>query len=376
MLPNKSTRSRGFTLVELLVVIAIIGILVALLLPAVQAAREAARRTQCKSNLKNMGLALQNHHDVQQFFPTGGWGYRWMPDPDGGYGESQPGSWFYSLLEYIEEGNIRDIGVGLQGNDKIEAMRQLLVQPVTILNCPSRRQARPYPFGSGSGSSYRIPSDNPNTPLEFDPRTVPGESYRGDYAAVTSGGWDEYGTAAFNDRFEQFRGRSPRDGGGPESVQEANVDWEMTLGGRQGDRNQWEALSGDMNGCILMRYPISIRRITDGTSKTMIVAEKAANSTRYENGQSQLDDQSIYNGFDRDNHVSAARWSDNNADNLPPQQDSPDFGRAFTMGSAHPGAFNVVLADGSVRSVAYDIDAEIHAAAGSRDWGESTALPE
>ena len=72
-MPRPSDTSRAFTLIELLVVIAIIAVLIALLLPAVQAARESARRGQCINNLKQIGIALHGYHDVHNTFPAGGW---------------------------------------------------------------------------------------------------------------------------------------------------------------------------------------------------------------------------------------------------------------------------------------------------------------
>jgi prepilin-type N-terminal cleavage/methylation domain-containing protein len=101
---------RGFTLVELLVVIAIIGILVALLLPAIQAAREAARRTQCNNNLKNIGLGLQNYHDTYQMFPAGAHGTRMLePGPAGNRPNGTLGpSWWYATLPFMEQRNIYD----------------------------------------------------------------------------------------------------------------------------------------------------------------------------------------------------------------------------------------------------------------------------
>src|SRR4051812_10612827 len=94
---------KGFTLVELLVVIAIIGILVALLLPAIQAAREAARRSSCVNNLKNLGLAVLNHHDVKKHFPVS-MGYV----IEGGEGAAPCVGWILNTLPQLEEQSLFD----------------------------------------------------------------------------------------------------------------------------------------------------------------------------------------------------------------------------------------------------------------------------
>src|SRR5512133_2944359 len=106
-------RKIGFTLVELLVVITIIGILIALLLPAVQAAREAARRMQCSNNLKQLGLACLSHEQTYGYYPRGGWSCCLLADPDRGVGKQQPGGWVFCVLPYIEQQALRDLGARL-----------------------------------------------------------------------------------------------------------------------------------------------------------------------------------------------------------------------------------------------------------------------
>ena len=121
------TAPKGFTLVELLVVIAIIGILIALLLPAVQAAREAARRNQCENNLKQMGLALQSHVDAQKRFPTGRNRY-----------DQYALSWAYYILPYMEESTLYS-AYNSSVRDDDTANTQTMRTPLPMYACPSRR---------------------------------------------------------------------------------------------------------------------------------------------------------------------------------------------------------------------------------------------
>ena len=146
----KTSRRKGFTLIELLVVIAIIAILIALLLPAVQQAREAARRSQCKNNLKQLGLALHNYHDTFTVFPPGSIGYSFTKAA--GDNSNQTFSPLVMILPYIDQAplyNKFDFNVGYN-----DAPNDALAGPIPAFLCPS--YAGPT---SGSEHGYR-PSSN------------------------------------------------------------------------------------------------------------------------------------------------------------------------------------------------------------------------
>ncbi len=137
---RRTSQEHGFTLVELLVVITIIGILIALLLPAVQAAREAARRVQCSNNLKQLALGSLNHEMANKCLPTGGWGLNWVGDPDRGFGRQQPGGWVYSVLPYIEQPELHDLGIGAATlANGVNACKRRITTPLPGLICPTRR---------------------------------------------------------------------------------------------------------------------------------------------------------------------------------------------------------------------------------------------
>ena len=136
---RSSPSAAGFTLVELLVVIAIIATLIGLLLPAVQSAREAARRTQCKNHLKQLGLGCVTHLDARRHLPSGGWGSKYTADPNEGTGPDQPGSWYYAILPYIEEQSLASLGAGLSVTSAAfrTASTQLHVSPLRVQKPPS-----------------------------------------------------------------------------------------------------------------------------------------------------------------------------------------------------------------------------------------------
>ncbi|MEO2048753.1 MAG: DUF1559 domain-containing protein [Pirellulales bacterium] len=317
------TRRVAFTLVELLVVIAIIGILVALLLPAIQAAREAARRAQCVNKLKQLSLAVINHEGTHGFLPSGGWGWRWVGDPDRGFGIDQPGGWTYSVLPYLEQEAIWSMGRGVTD---LAAKKQLLaqmneLQPDAFI-CPTRRDVRP------TGVKPHWTPKNCNI-IAF--------SGKSDYAISIGDAYDS------------------DDYSGPGSYMHA-----------ENPRYRWPNLER-YNGVCNMHLEIRLAQITDGTSNTYLIGEKYLRPESYD-GVGEIgsptydtgDNETLFTGFNRDFQRSTR---------FAPLQDRPGPVLPYSFGSAHPSAFNMSMCDGSVKSISYDIDLETHRLLGVRDDG-------
>jgi prepilin-type N-terminal cleavage/methylation domain-containing protein len=330
---SQKLRKCGFTLVELLVVIAIIGVLVALLLPAIQAAREAARRTQCTSNLKNLALGMINHESSTGAWPSSGWKGNWTGDPDRGTGAKQPGSWLFSTLPYIEGQNLYTLGGNATGAARIAALQQRDATPLALANCPSRRSGGPYPY-----------------PHNEDAQTGNGQSgvftykftaaARGDYAANVG---DETG---FDSK----------------CISLSPSDYNTTKAG-------FPPSLDEFSGVSFCGTAVPNRAITDGLSHTIAIGEKWVPTVDYETGLNKGDDWALFVGF-QDDTVRSTYYNNVSPDHVPQPDDAnsalTNVAWRELFGSAHSAGCLFALCDGSVSLVAYDIEAETFRQMGHR----------
>ena len=327
----------GFTLVELLVVIAIIGVLIALLLPAVQAAREAARRTTCANNLKQYGLGIHNYHDTIKVLPpnhVGAWNNR-------------PGiTWQVRILPYTEQTALYE-----KLNMKLDNLRyQLLPKPKgqrTLNGQTGYAEARtfhvPYDF---------CPDDNTNP---------------------TSGNPLNNGTAHSSYAGSQGAQRTTR--GGSCNIWDArDVDYEWEHGrNNHGNTSDPNATSGPF-GRILFG-PMTFADIRDGTSNTFFVGEAPKKCTDHANGWwyfNSLDGAQAATATPL-NTMTTCVSSQTEAEKRlyihPHCTNKGQWNFSWGFRSFHPSGANFLLGDGSVQFINDSINREIYLAYGGKDDG-------
>lgn len=348
-------RQRGFTLVELLVVIAIIGILVALLLPAIQAAREAARRSMCTNNLKNLGLAVLNHHDVQKHFPISeGWtnpeqDEQNVVDATGSNGRMLSGKgWILSTLPQLEEQTLYDQfrsggafegqikanlcilatnpfpNKGLNSKDNGISVPELMKTQLSILQCPSDESVLQL-----SDIQY-----------QWTRCPVATTSYKG----------------VMDD---SFIGQS--DGsvyGHDDSIYPSGI--------YQRDPARRACFAGTRCRGIFFKNswlrPVKISEVIDGTSKTLMIGEDIPRLNRhsvafYANGDTCSCNTPLNNGLNLTGEDEITSFTD-------AWWDSQGFR------SRHPGGVHFCLADGSVRFISDSVESALFRISCTRNGAE------
>jgi prepilin-type N-terminal cleavage/methylation domain-containing protein/prepilin-type processing-associated H-X9-DG protein len=327
--------NRAFTLVELLVVIAILGVLMALLFPAVGMVRDAMRRTQCKNNLRQLGVACQAHVTKLGYYPSNGWNSTWTGDPDRGFGASQPGSWLYNILPFCGLDTIHDIGKGLSltptdaspNNPKGVQLANQQSAAIPFFICPARRKAISYPV-----TVYGLNS------------TKPASLCKTDYAV-------NGGSAAFGNTAGGYPIASTRPT--PSDNCYANFPacpWTFA------DQSAFNGVSGE-------RSQVTPGQIPDGLSCVLLAGEKFVNTLHYNDGKDPGDNASAFEG----NDFGTARWvywnSSMSQNIAAPMKDNNTDGNgsgltpiAFWFGSPHSQGAHFVFCDGSVKMINYNVD--------------------
>lgn len=324
----------GFTLIELLVVIAIIAILIALLLPAVQQAREAARRTQCKNNLKQLGLAMHNYHDVHNVFPHNHGRFTNGPAPaneTGGF------SWIVYALPFLEQAPMyNSMTVGTQQNrdsgmDINPANKVAFQTPLSMVQCPSMDapSTQDNPWITAGGYRWQSGAGNNN-------RKGARTDYVGNLGHIW-GGWKDCGAvpdSLVNDAIP----------GSNFGTRGANPGTPWVNGERA---NEWV----NVNGVFNYGGSYRIRDIIDGTSNTVAVFE----NMHYLGGNQPIFDYRVSHYASWMHNLGALHNLRNPINNQRYMQGRGDL-RCESPSSRHVGGMQACMADGSVRFISENID--------------------
>lgn len=398
----KSLRSdsrAGFSLIELVVVISIGAVLLAIIVPAVQAARESARLNHCRNNVAQLSKALLQHEVKFGFFPTGGWSPVWLGVAERTSDSSQPGGWTYGVLPHVDELGTRDIVANVTAGTAAEAYQRLVTTPVRVFSCPSRRTARPLPvsevgpflsaafnqipittgvrsdYAANGGSNAGCPpvtrlskvSGNVSSSAKIKVSHVPlgNKSQCNEldlpYTSVVNGhmnhSLDRLGpcdgcTAAVDGTVF-----SPKDVAEGDAWRKAPLSKRLELPD--------DGIPDMQDGFVYRMSRVTAGHIRDGLSNVYLVAEKFVPSDSYASGTDVGDQSVLYAGYSSSN----VRFGYE-----PPLSDAARGAHPNAFGSAHRAGWTVAFGDGSIKTLSFDIDPELHKALSSREDG-AIAIP-